>query len=49
MEFLMELLKSFLTYIWLIVCAGIGVFAGISLRKKKNAKKEAQAKSESEK
>jgi len=49
MDFLMELLKSFLTYIGLIVCAGIGVFAGISLRKKKNAKKEAQTKAEGEK
>ena len=49
MDFLIELLKSFATYIGLIICAGIGVFAGISLRKRKNSKKEASAKPEGEK
>lgn len=42
MEFILELLKSFGVYIGLLCCAGVGVFCGISLRKHKNRKKEAE-------
>ncbi|MBO4281508.1 MAG: hypothetical protein J5872_06710 [Lachnospiraceae bacterium] len=43
MDFLIELLKSFATYFALIACAAVGVWAGITLRKKKNAKKDSAA------
>ena len=39
MDFIAELGKSFLTYIALLCCGGLGIWAGISFRKHKNKKK----------
>ena len=49
MGFITELLKSYLTYFGLVACAGIGVWAGISLRKRKNARKESVSEGSEEK
>lgn len=38
MGFLAELGKSFLTYIALVGCGALGIWAGISFRKHKNKK-----------
>ncbi|MBO4485357.1 MAG: hypothetical protein J5738_08220 [Lachnospiraceae bacterium] len=42
MAFIWELLRSIGVYIGLVCCAGVGIFCGISLRKRKNRKKEAK-------
>lgn len=46
MDFLYELLTSVLTYLALLCCAGVGVAAGVSLRKHQNKKKEAATQAE---